>query len=315
MAGNILGAAFTQYGLGTGSYPRTPIGDIKNPDAQYEYGQKGRTGVDTDHNGFREVDCSVLVYNALRNAGYYLPDSSAAGFTTKTLFSDDNLTKTATDNFTSFKAKDVFSREADLQPGDILLFKGVHGNTSQHVAIFYGYDEKNNVMFYGSQTSTGPGVAVVGKVGTYWNGEKSELIGAVRPNESLYIPEMDLTGGAGTGLGSVNVMTAVNLLKQDNVEGYRANIYSNADGVPTVGNGLTFVVKGSGRQWTVLPENQIKDLLRDAGLPESKYNDLPLDKLSQSASLLNQGLKDQAKAVLAKGKKAGLASPRPRPTS
>lgn len=309
MASNILGAAFTQYGLGTGSKGGTSAAAVKNPDAQYEYGQKGRTGVDTDHNGFREVDCSVLVYNALRNAGYYLPDSSAAGFTTQTLFSGDNLTKTATDNFTSFKAEDVFSREADLQPGDILLFKGVNGNTSQHVAIFYGYDENKQMMFYGSQTSTGPGVAsfTPGNEKEYWGGKDSKLIGALRPNESLYIPEMDLTGGAGTGLGSANVMTAVNLLKQDNVEGYRANIYSNADGVPTVGNGLTFVVKGTGGQWTVLPENQIKDLLRDAGLPESKYNDLPLDKLSQSASLLNQGLKDQAKAVFGKGEEGGFS--------
>ncbi len=306
MGGNILGAAFTQYGMGTGSPAGTLATDIRNPGAQYEYGQLGRLGVDTNNNGIREVDCSVLVYNALRGAGYYLPGSSAAGFTTQTLFSGDNITKIAADNFTSFKPKDIADNQTLLRPGDILLFKGVNGNTSQHTAIFYGYDEKKQMMFYGSQTSTGPGVAAV-VPGNFFGGTKSELIGALRPQEALYIPEMDLTGSAGTGLSSANVMAAVNLLKQSDVEGYRANIYSNADGVPTVGNGLTFVVKGTGGHWTVLPENQIKDLLRDAGLPESKYYDLPLDKLGQSASMLNQGLKDQAKALFGKGQEGGFS--------
>lgn len=162
------------------------------------------------------------------------------------------------------------------------------------------------MMFYGSQTSTGPGVATIVS-GTFFGGAKSQLIGALRPKESLYIPEMDLTGGAGTGLGSANVMAAVNLLKRSDVEGYHANIYSNVDGVPTVGNGLTFVVKGIGGRWSVLPENQIKDLLRDAGLPEGKYDDLPLNKLSESASLLNLGLKDQAKTVFGKGEDGGFS--------
>lgn len=137
MAGNVLGAAFTQYGLGTGSPAGTLATAIKNRGAQYEYGQFGRLGVDTNNNGIREVDCSVLVYNALRGAGYYLPSSSAAGFTTQTLFNGDNITKAATDNFKSFKLKEIADNQALLQPGDILLFKGVNGNTSQHTAIFY----------------------------------------------------------------------------------------------------------------------------------------------------------------------------------
>lgn len=254
MAGNILGAAFAQYGLGSGSAKGTPINQIKYLGAQYEYAlvPAGRTGIDTDGNGLREVDCSVLVYNALRNAGYYLPGTAAGPFTTKVLFEGSNLTELAKDNFSIFSAEQVKSGTADLKPGDILMFKGVNGGTSQHIAIFYGYDNERNPMFYGSQTSTGPGVATLkfNDPDNWWNGGpktngKSQLIGALRPKEALYISETDLTGGQGTGLSSPNVIAAVNLLKQSNVEGYRANIYSNADGVPTVGNGLTFVVKGS----------------------------------------------------------------------
>lgn len=308
MPGNTIGSAFSIYGLGTGSKPGTPAGKVNNPDAQYEYGQVGRLGLDTNNNGIREVDCSALVYNAMRGAGYYLPGSSTSSFTTRTLFQGDNLTQVAKDNFTSFEAKDVLTGKADLKPGDILLFKGVNGNTNQHTAIFYGYDESGKLMFYGSQTSTGPGIVTINKEeGSYWNGGKSELISALRPNESLYISQMDLTGGPGTGLSSPNVVAAVNLLKQSSVENYHATIYSNVDGVPTVGNGLTFVVRGTGGVWTVLPENQIKDLLRDVGLPESKYKELPLDKFKESADLLNQGKKGAAKAVFGEGEEGGFS--------
>jgi hypothetical protein len=174
------------------------------------------------------------------------------------------------------------------------------------MAIFAGYDDQGQKTFYGSQTSTGPAVVTMPDSGGYWNGGGFRLAAALRPNESLYVPEMDLSGTLGAGLGSPNVAAAVNLLKSNNVEGYRANIYSNADGVPTVGNGLTLVVKGS-NGWTVLPSNQIKDLLRDAGLPESKYDDLPLDKLTHSASLLNAGNKDAAKNVFGSGETGGFS--------
>ena len=98
------------------------------------------------------------------------------------------------------------------------------------------------MMFYGSQTSTGPGVVTIvdnkGDKVSYWNGGQSQVVSAIRPNESLYVPQMDLSGGSNTGLSSPDVIASVNLPKQSNVEGYRANIYSNVDGVPTVGNGL-----------------------------------------------------------------------------
>ena len=308
MPGNILGSAFTKYGVGTGSNPGTPATVVKNPSAEYEYGDSlvGRLGVDTNNNGFREVDCSTLVYNAMTGAGYYLPGSTASSFTTKTLFVGDNLTQAAKDNFTSFTPTEIANDPSKLQTGDILLFKGVNGNNSQHVAVFYGYDAAGNAMFYGSQTSTGPGVATVGDSGSYWNGGHSQLVGALRPSDSIYVPQMDLTGGPDTGLGSPDVVAAVNLLKQRNVEGFSSHIYSNVDGVPTVGNGLTLVVKGTGGVWSVLPENQIKDLLRDAGLPESRYNDLPLDKLADSARLLNQGDKAAAKAEFGSGETGGF---------
>ena len=116
MAGNILGSAFTIYGQGTGSKPGSPASTVKNPSAQYEYGQTGRLGVDTNGNGIREVDCSVLVYNGLRNSGYYLPGSNASSFTTRTLFNGDNLTQVAKDNFTTFDAASVRDKTADLKP-------------------------------------------------------------------------------------------------------------------------------------------------------------------------------------------------------
>jgi hypothetical protein len=308
--GNILGSAYMQYGQGTGSKPDVPAANVKNPAAQYEYGQAGRTGRDTDGDGFREVDCSALVYNAMRNAGYAMPGvvptSGSVNFTTNTLFSGRTLTETATKNFDSLNPQEPTT----FKTGDIMLFAPKGG--AQHMGIYYGQDAQGNPMFYGSQTSTGPavftmkesnGTATEGDVKTFFNTDN--LIGVLRPKPELYVPEMDLTGGAGTGLSSGHVMAAVNLLKSSSVEGYRPHIYSDneqgrGDGVPTVGNGFALVVKGT-NGWTIRPENDIKDLLRDAGLPESRYSELPMEKLQQSANLLNKGDMLGARAVFGTG--------------
>jgi hypothetical protein len=61
MAGNIIGAAYSIYGLGTGSKPGTSILNIKNPDAKYEYGQAGRLGIDTNGNDIREQGAALTI--------------------------------------------------------------------------------------------------------------------------------------------------------------------------------------------------------------------------------------------------------------
>lgn len=158
MGQNIFVAAYREFQLGTGSKPNVPVGDVKNPDARYEY-QYGGTGASVDGT-FKGTDCSNLVWRALKDAGYAVPDIGAdhSGFTTHNLFNGSVPTDYAKANFDLFSATEATNKNGSLQVGDIIMFKSNTGD-GQHVGIFFGYDSAGNPMFYGSQTSTGPAIA------------------------------------------------------------------------------------------------------------------------------------------------------------
>ncbi len=120
---------------------------------EFEYGRqdttlrKGNDGSrfegDTDKDGKKGVDCSSLVWRALRDGGFDVEQkiASRAGFTTKSLFTANSsgvtLTQAAKDNFDSIS---VNAQDKVLKPGDLLLFPG-------HIAIFKQYDDKGIYSF------------------------------------------------------------------------------------------------------------------------------------------------------------------------
>lgn len=158
---------------------------------EFEYGRqdttlrKGNDGSrfegDTDKDGKKGVDCSSLVWRALRDGGFDVEQkiASRAGFTTKSLFTANSsgvtLTQAAKDNFDSIS---VNAQDKVLKPGDLLLFPG-------HIAIFKQYDDKGNIQFFGSQTSTGPAVVTMDK--GYW---EPRLKGALRPSLDFVRPDV-----------------------------------------------------------------------------------------------------------------------------
>ncbi|HEX7815550.1 XVIPCD domain-containing protein [Dyella sp.] len=130
---------------------------------------------DIDGDGRLGVDCSSLVWRALRNAGYNV---GTTPFTTGQLFEGNRATGYAKEHFEVISAADARKPNGSLQPGDIVMFRSSHG---QHVGIFKGYDAKGNMQFYGSQTSTGPAMVTTGTApGQYWNGGDFQIVGALR---------------------------------------------------------------------------------------------------------------------------------------
>ncbi|MCX6061574.1 MAG: hypothetical protein NT103_04910 [Campylobacterales bacterium] len=82
---NVLIGAVKKFDIGTGSpYGITP-NTVKNPYAKYEYLLGGK-GCNTDYDPFLEADCSYLVSEALKAAGYNIP-----AFGTHDLFEGDTL--------------------------------------------------------------------------------------------------------------------------------------------------------------------------------------------------------------------------------
>ncbi|MCD4483070.1 glucosaminidase domain-containing protein [Chromobacterium vaccinii] len=135
---------------------------------KYEYGRSdsrsknkssnGKTDTsrleeDADGDGLKGVDCSALVWRALKESGVPLTGlPSQAGFTTSSLFNGSAVTELAKKNFTPI-SKDKALEPGAMKPGDLMMFSGKGG---QHVAIFEGYDKDGKAKFFGSQTSTGP---------------------------------------------------------------------------------------------------------------------------------------------------------------
>ncbi|AMQ83075.1 MULTISPECIES: glycoside hydrolase family 19 protein [Pseudomonas] len=107
----------------------------------YVYG--GGKGKDTDGDGKKEIDCSTLVWEMLKAAGYNVPYNNTA------------LLKTNVDNYDVIEWKDVL-------PGDIALWP-THTGFVEDIDV-----ENRSGNFFGSQNSTGPASAKFGNGSNYW---------------------------------------------------------------------------------------------------------------------------------------------------
>lgn len=134
-----------------------------------------RTEQDLDHDGKRGVDCSSFVWRGLHDAGY---DVGKEPFATSKLFNGTHTTDYAKSHFDVIPASEARKPHGNLQPGDIIMFKD-KGGTGQHVGIVRDYDSHGNIRFIGSQVSTGPAEVTV-QPGRYWDGDKMEIVGALR---------------------------------------------------------------------------------------------------------------------------------------
>lgn len=152
-----------------------------------------RTEQDNDRDGLKGVDCSSFVWRGLKNAGYDVPPQP---FTTHALFNDRNVTTYARERFSVIGAPDAARDHGQLEPGDILLFKDKRSD-GQHVGIFKGYDSQGHIQFIGSQVSTGPAQANAG-AGSYWNGGRFEIIGALRARPEFQVRAPLHAGAAST---------------------------------------------------------------------------------------------------------------------
>ncbi|KAF1003520.1 MAG: hypothetical protein GAK28_04656 [Luteibacter sp.] len=134
-----------------------------------------RTEQDLDGDGKRGVDCSSFVWRGLHDAGYNVAKEP---FGTSDLFNGHQTTAYAKSHFDVISANDARKPHGNLQPGDIIMFKE-KGGTGQHVGIVRDYDSHGNIRFIGSQVGTGPGEVTI-QPGRYWDGDKMEIMGALR---------------------------------------------------------------------------------------------------------------------------------------
>jgi hypothetical protein len=183
MGNNVVLAGLELYGKG---FPHTSVDNL-----HYEVDSTGKVVA---------IDCSMLVYQALLNAGYgsVLPNSlspskNSPGFSTATWFNNktQSLTPAAKNNknFVDFTPSDV--KNGLLKPGDIILFERQSDNVL-HMGIFTGYDKQGDPMFYGAQNSHGTAIVDATK-GSYWNGGTYDIVAALRPQNSTYNASGDIT--------------------------------------------------------------------------------------------------------------------------
>lgn len=147
---------------------------------------RSRNELDTDGDGLKGVDCSSFVWRALKNAGFDVPPNTAAApFTTHDLFHGGAFTRFARERFDIIPAGEADDRHGPLKRGDIICFR-IRGGTGQHVGIFGGYDAQGHAQFIGSQVGHGPGAASAAP-GTYWNGGRFEIVGALRAKPEFQV--------------------------------------------------------------------------------------------------------------------------------
>ncbi len=240
-----------------------------------------------------KADCTYLVYQSNLHAGYNVPHLS-----TGALVKNGTLSAEASKYYEVVDAKDA-------KPGDTIYYPQGSKNVN-HVMVLTEWNgtTKTGAALGAQSENTGVTDGIeIGSNAPYW--QQPSLI--LRPKASTYVPELDLTDGPGTGISAPRVAAAVNLLKTEgSMEGYRPGIYTDSGGVPTVGNGFALVVNGR-NGWTVRSEEEIKGLLKMAGLPESKYDELPISTLNQAAAELKAGNVSKAKALFSDGKDPGAS--------
>lgn len=178
----VLAAAQQRFAPGTHEYGRADGSwqqgrPNRSPDQRTDPSRDGR---DLDGDGRRGIDCSMLVYQSLKDAGFQWP---GAHLTTAMLFKGTQTTALARSHFDTITPEQA--REQQLQPGDIVMFKSRHG-AGQHVGIFQDYDAQGQMRFFGSQVSTGPATVTI-KSGGYWDGAQQEFLGALRPRSEHFV--------------------------------------------------------------------------------------------------------------------------------
>jgi len=181
-AHRILEHALANFSADTHEYGRP---DMAGQLASRRTGERidpSRLNLDADGDGRRGVDCSSLVYYALRGAGYHVESHfTATGFTTRSLFEGSRTTAFAREHFDVLPPSS--KTDGSLQTGDLLMLRMPSG--AQHIGIFQGYDERGRITFFGSQTSTGPAtVTLTGN--NYWDRD-TVYLGALRPKDSFQI--------------------------------------------------------------------------------------------------------------------------------
>jgi predicted chitinase len=107
----------------------------------YVYGD-GK-GKDTDGDGKKEIDCSTLVWEMLKTAGYKVP------------YNNTTALKINVTNYDVIEWKDVL-------PGDIALWP-THTGFVEDIDV-----ENKSGNFFGSQNSTGPATAKFGTGSNFW---------------------------------------------------------------------------------------------------------------------------------------------------
>ena len=255
------------------------------------YGQNH--GGATNPNAFvgNQADCTYLVYQSNLHAGYNVP-----------YLNTSSLVKNGAISPMAAKYYDVIDPK-DAQPGDTVYYPAASQNAN-HVMVLTSWDGEANAGTALGAQSTNTGLkdgVVINEKGSYW--QSPALI--LRPKVETYVPELDMTGGAGTGISAPRVAATVNLLKTEgSMEGYRPGIYTDSQGVPTTANGFALVVNGS-NGYVLRSEDEIKGYFRLAGIPESKYDELPLNTLKQSVQELRSGDVNASKLLFGDGKQPG----------
>lgn len=142
-------------------------------------------GANNNPNAFfgKVADCTYLSYQANLHAGYNVPFLTTTG-----LIQNGALTPIASQYYELVEVKDA-------QPGDTIYYPG-------HVMVLTSWNGSRGSALGAQSTKTGVVEGVgINNSGDFWKEPKFVL----RPKASIYVPELDLTDGAGTGLDSPKV--------------------------------------------------------------------------------------------------------------
>ena len=173
----ISNPASSKYGRPDQNYTRT------QQEGNRDIYRDERDGLDRDTK--KGVDCSALVWRALKNAGFNIEEKfpRQISFTTASLFQGRQLTAYAREHFDVLPPSS--KTDGSLKPGDLLMMKMPSG--SQHIVIFKEYDDQGRIRFFGSQSSTGPAEVIL-TGNRYWD-QQTQFFGALRAKESFIKPE------------------------------------------------------------------------------------------------------------------------------
>ncbi len=256
----------------------------------YGYSTTGGIGLSTNASGQRLIDCSGLVYQMARAAGYNVPR-----FGTGDLLDANGNIKPGASRF--YQPVD----KTDLQPGDILVF-APDGHTSGHVGVVQEGSVRGTVFtgdFFGAQNTGGIRVEKVGD-NQYWN--TRTVLGVIRPRADRYDPALDQTGHnevqlTPTAINSVTLAKQVTHLTDREFDVYKEAVASiEAKGHENNPSGWTLTDKND-THWGRYQMG--KDALIDAGFMDRRGNWIKPGIDSKEAFLNSPEAQDEALRNLA----------------